>query len=59
MQKKAKRKKEVYNSVAEFEKVYLPSLYRKKHEEQSRREPPAYGTTLAKEILTEIKRALR
>jgi hypothetical protein len=58
MKKRATKKKESYNSLAEFQETFLPLLYKTKHGDLNNRGASAYGTALAKDILSEIEQGL-
>ena len=51
---KNKRTVQIYRSMAEFEKVFLPQYYKKKMLEVPR-DVQALGTSLAKESLNKIR----
>ena len=57
MEKKSKQRKEVYHSMAEFEKKFFPDSYKKNLEGKSEK-PGSLGTGLATELLRSIKQQL-
>ena len=52
-------KQKAYHSINEFERKFFPKHYKEKLKEEQMKDPKKYGTTLATELLKNIKRQLR
>ena len=48
----------VYRSMAEFERTFFPTSYKKKLEEKERQDPSTVGTGLARRVMEDVKRQL-
>lgn len=58
MEKNEGSSKRVFRSMAEIEREFFPNSYKKKLEEEKKKEPGAFGRELAKEILEKIREEL-
>jgi len=55
MKEKNKQRNEVYRTVEEFEKEFIPNFHEKKLAEERSKEPSIFGTGLATELLECIR----
>ena len=58
MKKKDRKDEKVYYSMIEFEKKFLPNLFKKKLEEKRSKDPHVSGTGLVADLLDDVRRQL-
>ena len=59
MGKTSRTRRRTFRSLESFQKAYLPILYQKrKAAEEVSEKPEEYGTTLAKQLIADLKKSL-
>jgi len=58
MEKRNKERTRIYRSMMEIEREFFPILYKERLEEKKSKEPGAFGSQLATELLESIRQQL-